>query len=105
MASCDSIKLTVQDVSQALGTEQFLQSGHFILQLTHQLIVGILIDDSITFDVLGSVSIAKIHDKLYLEGLENLDKLECKQLTGTIFVSYYLCPEWKLYRSVLRVSS
>lgn len=59
VACCDSIKLTVQDVSQALGTEQFLQSRDFILQVTHQLIVGILIDDSIAFDVLRSVSIAK----------------------------------------------
>ncbi len=58
-ACCDGIKLTVQDVSQALGTEQFLQSSHFILQVTHQLIVGILIDDSIAFDVLSSVGIAK----------------------------------------------
>lgn len=50
--------LTVQDVSQALSAEQLLQSGHFVLQLTHQLIVGILIDNSVAFDVLGSVSVA-----------------------------------------------
>ena len=59
MACCDSIKLTVQDVSQALGTKQFLQSRHFILQVTHQLVVGILIDDSIAFDVLSTVGVAK----------------------------------------------
>jgi len=58
VACCDGIKLTVQDVSQTLGMEKFLQSSHFILQVTHQLIVGILIDDSIAFDVLSSVSIA-----------------------------------------------
>lgn len=67
-ARCDGIKLTVQDVSQALGTEQLLQSSHFVLQITHQLIVGILIDDSIAFDVLSSVSIAKDKNRLYLKG-------------------------------------
>lgn len=55
----DTIKLTVQDVSQALGSEQLLQSSHFILQIAHQLIVGILVDDSIAFDVFSSVSIPK----------------------------------------------
>lgn len=58
MARCDNIKLTVQDVSQALGTEQLLQSSDFILQVTHQLVVGILIDDSIAFNVLSSVGVA-----------------------------------------------
>lgn len=74
MVCYNSIKLTVKDVSQALCTKQFLQSGHFILQFTHQLIVGILIDDSIAFDVLGSVSIAKIDNTLNLEGLEKKKK-------------------------------
>lgn len=54
-----SIGLTVQDVSKALGTEQFLQTSHFVLQVTHQLVVGILVDDGIALDVLGSVSVAR----------------------------------------------
>lgn len=59
MISFQSTKLTVQDVAKALGTEQLLQTSHFFLQVTHQLVVGILIDDSIAFDVLSSVSVAK----------------------------------------------
>lgn len=54
-----SIKLTVQDVSQALGTKQFLQTRHLVLQVTHQLVVGILINNSIAFDVLCPVSVPK----------------------------------------------
>lgn len=56
---CQSVRLTVQDVSQALGSEQLLQTGHFVLQVTHQLVVGILVDDGVALDVLGSVSVAR----------------------------------------------
>lgn len=74
-----------------MGTEQFLQSGHFILEVTHQLIVGILINDSIAFDVLGPVSVTKIkikklNSKLYLEGLENLNELECEELSNCVIL-------------------
>lgn len=54
---CQSIRLTVQDVSEALGTEQLFQTSHFVLQVPHQLVVGILVDDCVALDVLGSVSI------------------------------------------------
>ena len=50
--------LTVQDVSQALGAEQVLQSSHLILQVTHQLVVGVLVDHRVTLDVLGAVRVA-----------------------------------------------
>lgn len=70
MSSCGSTELTVQDVPKALSTEQFLQSSNLILQVAHQLIIGILIDDSIAFDVLGSVSIAR--NKNAFESRENL---------------------------------
>lgn len=53
------VRLTIQDVSKALGTEQLLQTSHFVLQVTHQLVVGILVDDGVALDVLGSVSIAR----------------------------------------------
>lgn len=51
-------KLTVQNVSKSLGTKQLLEARHFILEVTHQLVVGILVDDGITFDILSSVGIA-----------------------------------------------
>lgn len=52
------VRLTVQDVSKALSTEQLLQTSHFILQVTHQLVVGVLVDDGVALDVLGSVGVA-----------------------------------------------
>lgn len=50
--------LTVQDVSQSLGHEKFLQTCDFILQLTHQLGIGVFVDHSIALDLLGSVSVS-----------------------------------------------
>lgn len=56
---CQGVRLTVQNVSKALGTEQLLQTSHFVLQVTHQLVVGILVDDGVALDVLGSVSVTR----------------------------------------------
>ena len=50
--------LTVQDVAQALGAQQVLQTGHLILQVADQLIVGVLVDHRVALDVLGAVSVA-----------------------------------------------
>lgn len=49
--------LTVSDVAKTLGIQQVPQPGHLILQLTDQLVIGVLIDDSIAADLLGPVSI------------------------------------------------
>ncbi|TNN87678.1 hypothetical protein EYF80_002025 [Liparis tanakae] len=50
--------------TNTLGLEEFLQSSHFILQVAHQLIVGILIDDSVAFDVLSSTMVNTAWDRL-----------------------------------------
>lgn len=49
--------LTFNDVAQALSVEQVLQPGHFLLQLSHQSVVGVLVDDSIAADLLRTVSV------------------------------------------------
>lgn len=49
--------LTLNDVTQALSVEQVLQAGNFLLQLTHQSVVGVLVDDSVAADLLGTVSV------------------------------------------------
>lgn len=51
-------RLTVQDVPEALSTEQVLQSCHLVLKLPHQFRVGVLIDDGVALDLLGSVRIS-----------------------------------------------
>lgn len=48
---------TVNDVPEALGVEQVTQTSHLILQLPDELVVGVLIDDSIAADLLGTVSV------------------------------------------------
>lgn len=49
--------LTFNDVAQALSIEQVFQARHFLLQLAHQSVVGVLIDDGIAADLLCTVSI------------------------------------------------
>ena len=51
-------RLTVQDVAQALGAEQVLQTGHLVLQVPDQLVVGVLVDHRVALDVLGAVGVA-----------------------------------------------
>lgn len=51
-------RLTVQDVPEALGTEQLLQPRHLVLQLPYQFGIGVLVDDSVALDLLGSVRIS-----------------------------------------------
>lgn len=50
--------LTVNNISQPLGTQEILEPCHLLLQLPHQLGVGILIDDSIAFNLLCTISIS-----------------------------------------------
>lgn len=50
-------KLTLNDVAKALGEEEVFQSGHLLFKLTHQSVVGILVDDSVATDLFGSVCI------------------------------------------------
>ncbi len=55
--------LTLDDVTQALGIEEVLQTGHLIFQLTHQTVIRIFIDHSITTDLLSPVCIPESHTK------------------------------------------
>lgn len=48
---------TVNDVPKALGVEQVPQPRHLVLQLADQFVVGVLVDDSVAADLLGTVSI------------------------------------------------
>jgi hypothetical protein len=49
--------LTVYDISQTLSKEEVLEATHLLLQLTHQTVVGVLVDNSITADLLSAVCI------------------------------------------------
>lgn len=49
--------LTVGDVTETLGVQQVPQPRHLILQLADQLVVGVLVDDGVTADLLGPVRI------------------------------------------------
>lgn len=48
---------TLNDVTQTLSIQEVFESGHFLFQLPHQSIVGILVDYSVTADLFGTVSI------------------------------------------------
>lgn len=50
---------TVNDVSKALGVEKVTQACHLILQLPDELVVGVLINDSIAADLLCTVSVPR----------------------------------------------
>lgn len=50
---------TVNDVPQTLGVEKVAQACHLVLQLPDELVVGVLIDDSVAADLLGTVSIPR----------------------------------------------
>lgn len=50
---------TVNDVPKPLGIEKVTQAGHLILQLPDQLVVGVLVDDSIAADLLSTISISE----------------------------------------------
>lgn len=49
--------LTFDDVTQALRVQEVLQTGHLLLQLTHQTVVGVLVDDGVAADLLGAVCV------------------------------------------------
>lgn len=48
---------TVNDVPEALGIEKVTQPCHLVLQLPDEFVVGVLVDDSIAADLLGTVSV------------------------------------------------
>ena len=50
-------RLTIQDIAQALGTEQVFQAADLVLQLAHEFVVGVLVDDGVALDLLGTVCI------------------------------------------------
>lgn len=50
---------TVNDVPEALGVEKVTQTCHLVLQLPDELVVGVLVDDSIAADLLGTVSVPR----------------------------------------------
>lgn len=49
--------LTVGDVPKTLGVQQVPQPGHLVLQLSDQFVVGVLIDDGVTADLLSPVRV------------------------------------------------
>ena len=51
------MSLTVDDVPQALGAEEVFQTGHLLLQLAHQPVVGVLVDHSVAANLFCSVCI------------------------------------------------
>lgn len=52
-----SVTLTLDDVSQALRIQQVFEAGHLLLQLTHQPVVGVLIDHGVTADLFSTIGI------------------------------------------------
>jgi len=50
---------TVNDVPEALGIEKVAQTCHLVLQLPDELVVGVLVDDSIAADLLGTVGVPR----------------------------------------------
>lgn len=53
------VTLTLDYVSQPLCVQQVFETCHFLFQLTHQAVVGVLIDHSVATDLFGTVSIPK----------------------------------------------
>lgn len=49
--------LTLYDVSQTLSHQQVSEAGHFLLQLTHQTVAGVLVDHSVTADLFSTISV------------------------------------------------
>lgn len=54
---CPCVTLTLYDVSQALRKQQVFQASHLLLQLTHQTVVGVLVDHGVTADLFGAISV------------------------------------------------
>lgn len=51
------VSLTLYDVSQTLSVQQVFKASHLLFQLTHQAVVGVLIDHSVTADLFGAISV------------------------------------------------
>lgn len=49
--------LTLDDVSQALCIQQVFEASHLLLQLTHQAVVGVLVDHGVAADLFGAISV------------------------------------------------
>lgn len=56
------VTLTLYDVSQALGVQQILETSHLLLQLTHQSVVGVLVDHSVAADLFGTISVPGVKE-------------------------------------------
>ncbi|TNN74192.1 hypothetical protein EYF80_015637 [Liparis tanakae] len=60
----DDMMASVKDVSAritkfpALGAEEVFQTGHLLLQLTHQPVAGILVDHGVAADLFGAVCVS-----------------------------------------------
>lgn len=67
------IQHTIYDISQALGIQQVSEASHFIFKFSDQLVVGILINDSIASDLLSTIciSVGKIHILNKIRSAEN----------------------------------
>lgn len=51
------VTLTLYDVSQALCIQQVLEASHLLFQLTHQTVVGVLVDHGVAADLFGTIGI------------------------------------------------
>ena len=49
--------LTFDYVSQTLRIQQVFEASHFLFELTHQPVVGVLIDNSVAADMFVTISI------------------------------------------------
>lgn len=56
------VTLTLYDVSQALGVQQILETSHLLLQLTHQSVVGVLVDHSVAANLFGTISVPGVKE-------------------------------------------
>lgn len=54
--------LTLDDVSQTLRVQQVFKASHFLFELTHQPVVGVLVDDGVAADLFGTISIPEATD-------------------------------------------
>lgn len=51
--------LTLNDVAQALCVQQVFETSHLLFQLTHQAVVGVLVDHGVAADLFGTIGVPK----------------------------------------------
>lgn len=99
--------LTLDDVSQTLRIQQVLEASHFLFELAHQPVVGVLVDHGVAADLFSTISIPEsnkdcFQETFYQNHLKLQSQTSNKLLQNVIRhqnVSYFA------YLRVLRVSS